>query len=162
MSGVERAVARLVEWTASGTGRKMARYGVASTVSVVVGQALLVILYGVVGWDARAANVLAGVGAGIPSFYLNRLWVWGKRGRSHLLYEVAPFWALAFLGLGLSTWLVGVTDTWARKATSDQVLRTMAVAGSSMAAVGVVWVGKYLAFNRIFQATPAQTPGDRP
>jgi GtrA-like protein len=58
------------------------------------------------GWPGRPrpANVIACAVAAVPSFHLNRSWAWGRRGRSRLLREVAPFWALAFLGLAFSTW----------------------------------------------------------
>ena len=44
----------------------------------------------------------------MPAYYLNRAWVWGKRGKSHLTKEVVPFWAFAFSGLVLSTIIVAL------------------------------------------------------
>ena len=36
------------------------------------------------------ANILANVLATIPSYWLNRRWVWGKGGKSHFWREVGP------------------------------------------------------------------------
>ena len=34
-----------------------------------------------------------------PSYWLNRNWVWGKRGRSHSVKEIVPFWIMSALGI---------------------------------------------------------------
>ena len=45
------------------------------------------------------ATVLANCIATIPAYNLNRRWTWGKSGRSHLMKEVVPFWAMSALGI---------------------------------------------------------------
>ncbi|HEX2117654.1 MAG TPA: hypothetical protein VHF91_00595, partial [Acidimicrobiales bacterium] len=42
-------------------------------------------------------------------YYLNRKWAWGKKGKSHLMKEIVPFWSLALLGLIFSTWAAKFT-----------------------------------------------------
>ena len=56
------------------------------------------------GW----ANVVATAVGTVPSFELNRRWVWGRRDERSLLTQVVPFCVLSFAGLGLSTLTVSL------------------------------------------------------
>jgi putative flippase GtrA len=123
-------------------GVKAIRYTLTSVISVVISQVLLGITFGLLEWSARSANVFAVCVSAVPSYMLNRRWAWGKRGRSHLLKEVVPFWSLALLGLGFSTWAAG----WAEGAFDRN---TLAVLGASLGAFGVLWVGKFIIFNEL-------------
>ena len=53
----------------------------------------LKIIPGVI-WATLSGNLVAV----IPSYYWNRAWAWGKRGRSHFRREIVPYWSMAFLG----------------------------------------------------------------
>ena len=83
--------------------RKLARYATVSVVSTTVSLSILGTLVATslvtVGW----ANVIATAAGTVPSFELNRRWVWRRTGRRSLAAEVVPFCALSFLGLALST-----------------------------------------------------------
>jgi len=140
--------AELNQWRRSPGGATAIRYALTSAISVVIGQLTLILAFGVLGWTPRSSNYLAFVVAGVPSYYLNRKWAWGKSGRSHLLKEVLPFWVIALVGLALSTWAVDFVDTNAQAVVSSRALRTVLLMGASMAAFGVVWIGKFLIFKR--------------
>lgn len=131
------------------TGRKAFRYAVVSVVSVAVNQVVLFGLFALAHWTARAANFGAFVAGGIPSYILNRRWTWGKTGRSHFLKEVVPYWALAFAGLGVSTVAVGLAEGWAHDVATSRVVQGMIVNAASIAAFGVLWVGKFVIFNKV-------------
>lgn len=135
------------DWARSPDGRQKVRYSVASLVSVVVGQAVLAVAFGAVGWSARSSNVVALCVAAIPSYYLNRAWVWQRRGRSDLFREVVPFWCIAFLGLAVSTWAVDTAEH-ETSGVDSRLVRTMAIMAASMIAFSFVWVAKFLAINR--------------
>lgn len=143
----------------SAEAKKAIRYTLASGISVVVTQVLLAVLYVVVGLSAKWANIWAVSLASIPSYVLNRRWAWGKRGRSHLFREVIPFWALALVGLAFSTWAAD----WAETAFHG---RAVFVNGASLAAFGVLWVGKFVIFNELMfkhhepALRPALVPAD--
>ena len=49
---------------------------------------------------AGLANVIATAVGTVPSFELNRRWVWRKTGKRSLRGEVGPFWVLSFRGAG--------------------------------------------------------------
>ncbi len=130
-------------------GQKAIRYTLVSVISVIVTQIALVILFGVLHWTARSANILACTIGGVPSYWLNRRWAWGKKGKSHIFKEHVPFWSLTFLGLALSTWAADFADTWGRENFDSHFLRTGAVAAASLGAFGVLWVGKFIIFNKL-------------
>ncbi len=137
-------------------GRKLLRYSLVSLVSIAVSQAVLMVAFGIWHWTAGAANVAACAVATVPSYYLNRSWAWGRRGRSHLWKEVAPFWALAFGGLAFSTWAADLASTLARQAAVSHAATTAVVMGSSLLAFGVLWVGKFAIFNALLFAERPQ------
>ena len=130
-------------------GRKVLRYSLVSLISIAVSQSVLVVAFGMLHWTARLANAVACAVATVPSYYLNRSWAWGRRGRSHLWKEVVPFWALAFAGLSLSTWAADLGATLAGRAAASHAATTAIVMTSSLLAFGVLWVGKFIIFNAL-------------
>jgi glycosyltransferase XagB len=147
-------------------GRKVLRYSLVSLISIVVSQSVLMVAFGMLHWTARLANVAACAVATVPSYYLNRSWAWGRRGRSHLWKEVVPFWAIAFLGLALSTWAADFGSTLARQAAVSHAATTAIVMTSSLLAFGVLWVGKFAIFNALLfterpQPRHLRAPGQR-
>jgi putative flippase GtrA len=145
-------------------GQKLWRYSVASMVAVIVSEICLIIFNGVVGMSAVVASSLATSIAAIPNYYMNRKWAWGKHGRSHLLKEVVPFWALAFAGWGLSTYSVYLMDHYAKQQHFSHALTTALVAIVYVAAFGILWVAKFIIFNKLMfvhrhQQTQDEGPG---
>jgi putative flippase GtrA len=136
------------------TGKKLLRYTMVSVISTGVSQFTLFIVFGVLQLLGGVwSNVIANAVATIPSYYLNRKWVWGKTGRSHLGREVAPFWALSFAGMALSTLSVAGAEHWGKQHFHHFGL-TVLVLGANLAAFGVLWIGKFLIFNRMFHVHP--------
>lgn len=144
----------LLLWLRTDRARKRLRYVAVSLVSVVVGQATLGLAFGIFGWDARSANLLAFAVGAVPSYWLNRRWTWGKHGRSHVLAEIVPFCLLAIAGLALSTWAVRAAEVAALKLTGVRSVQTAIVMGSSLGAYGLLWVAKFLAFDRVLFPAP--------
>jgi putative flippase GtrA len=123
-------------------GRKLQRYLGVSMVNVCVGQTLLVVLHGIFDWPGMAANAVAVVAGSIPSYLLNRHYVWEQdRGGHRVGREILPFWALALAGLVLSTLLVGgiglVTD------------RTIGVQAANAVAFAALWVVRFVVLDRL-------------
>jgi putative flippase GtrA len=144
--------AALMEFARSPLGKKLIRYSLTSVVAVIVGQGLLLFFQVVVDWSPANANLAAVCLSAIPSYLMNRYWAWEKRGRNHLLKEVAPFWGLAVLGLVFSTWAVDyVADHH-----SDAVI---VIQLTALSAFGVLWVGKFIVFNELmFKHHPQDLP----
>jgi putative flippase GtrA len=139
-------------------GRKAIKYTLVSVISVAVSLAVLVLLNGVLRLDAVVSNILSVTAGGIPSFWLNRRWVWGKTGESHIFKEHLPFWAMNFTGLALSTWWVAIAEKWGLDHLDSHALRTLLIAGANLSAFGVLWVGKFMIFNRLFRVEHVAQP----
>jgi putative flippase GtrA len=129
--------------------RKPVRYSLVSVVAVGVSQLVLVTCSGLLHWSAVPANVAAVAIGSIPSYTLNRRWVWGKQGPNHLLRELLPFWALAFLGLVFSSVLVHVAVQW-----NDS---TVVASAANLTAFGILWVVKYLLLDSLLFRIPEQS-----
>jgi putative flippase GtrA len=141
--------------------RQLVRYGAVSLISTSIS---LSVLGGLVATRAMAptwANIVAtGVGT-VPSFELNRRWVWSKRGRRSVTVEIGPFTVLSFAGLALSTLTVGAAADWASAAGFSDVWRTTVVEGANVLAFGSLWVAQFLLLDRVlFGRRPAVVPID--
>jgi putative flippase GtrA len=132
-------------------GPKLLRYAGVSCVGVVAGQSLLFLFYVVFDWRAVVANTMAVAIATIPSYLLNRAWVWEKSGGHRFATEILPFWGMAFLGLILSNILVHLVE----QHYGSWVLVNVA----NLAAFGALWIAKYVLLDRVlFRAEIVQTP----
>jgi putative flippase GtrA len=125
------------------------RYSLVSIVSILISQAVLVLAFGIGHLPARTSNVLACIVATGPSYYLNRNWAWGRRGKSQQWKEVVPFWALAFLGLAFSTWATDAASAFARQSDVSHLGATTIVALAALAAFGSLWIGKFVVLNAV-------------
>ncbi|MHB1854418.1 MAG: GtrA family protein [Acidimicrobiales bacterium] len=138
----------LIAWARSDEGLKAVKYTATSVVSTVASQAAFILVYGVFGLlNSRGSSITATVAGTIPSYWLNRNWAWGKSGRSHFWREVAPFWVIAAVGLVFSTWSVDFTKTHTAMVHSH-VLSTIELAAAYLGSFGVLWIGKFIIFNR--------------
>jgi putative flippase GtrA len=136
------------------TLRKLIRYAAVSVVSTTVAQTILATLVATRTTRPAIANVIATAVATIPSFELNRRWVWGKRGRRSLTGEVAPFAIVTAAGLALSTLAVAITshvvDDWSTST------RTLSIQAASLTAFGIVWLCQFVLLDRITFATTSR------
>jgi putative flippase GtrA len=130
-------------------GQKLFRYSMASVVAVLLSTILIIFFDGVIGLSAVVSSTLSTGIAAVPSYEMNRKWAWGKTGRSHLFKEVIPFWALAFVGWGFSTICVKVMETAAKHHHLPHVWTTFWVTVVYISAFGVLWVAKFIIFNKL-------------
>jgi putative flippase GtrA len=132
--------------------RKLARYGTASAISTSVSLTVLGALVYTRAFDAAWANVVATAVGTIPSFELNRRWVWGKTGRRSVAAEVVPFCALSFAGLALSTAAVTVVARGTTAAGLGAGMRTLLVEAANVSAFGSLWVAQFVFLDRVLFA----------
>ena len=89
-------VVRLWRFCQTPEGLKVVRYTLVSAISALTSLIILTVVYGVLRlWTEVISTLFANVMAGIPSYILNRRWVWGKSGRSHIWREILPFWVMS-------------------------------------------------------------------
>ena len=116
------------------------KFTMVSAVAVATSQSLL-FLFQHLGMTPWVANVIAVTMGCIPSYTGNRYWVWGKRGKNHFWREVMPFWAIALVGLVLSTLLVSVVSHWTDKPIFINL--------TNLVAFGSLCVFKYIALDKL-------------
>ena len=129
----------------------LARIARCLSVSVLTTVLSLVVLTTLVTMGMRAwlANVVATAAGTVPSYVLNRRWVWRQRGASDPWRQVAPFWLLSFSGMALSTLAVDRADRLATSLDLAAGLRTTALLSANVASFGVLWVAQFLLLDRV-------------
>ncbi|MHB8670762.1 MAG: GtrA family protein [Acidimicrobiales bacterium] len=140
----------LIRMARSPEGTKLVRYSLVSVVSVIVSLIVYAFTRGVLNlWTPVICNVVACAVSTVPSYELNRRWAWGKTDQSHFWKEVAPFWALAFVGLAFSTLAVGVVHGHEHDLTSSHRVATILEMGANLGAFGALWIAKFFIFNKL-------------
>lgn len=131
---------------------KFFRYVAGSVITTIVSFGVLTLVYGVFRWwGAVPSTVFANVVATVPAYWLNRTWTWGKAGRSDLWREVVPFWVLSIAGIAISMVTASLAADFGRSHHLHRMTEVVVVDGANLAAYGVLFIGKYLVFNRLFR-----------
>ena len=120
---------------------KKIKYVMVSVVAVPFSQAVFFLCHEVLDLTGWLSNIVAVTTGCIPSYLLNRYWVWGKRGANHFWREVFPFWALAVIGLILSTIVVYFVD--------QRTDKTFFLMLANLSAFGALYVVKYIVLDRL-------------
>jgi putative flippase GtrA len=148
---MKAAAVRLWRYCRTPQGLKVVRYTLVSVISALTSLAILTIVYGVLRlWGEVVSTLFANIMAGIPSYILNRRWVWGKSGRSHMWREILPFWVMSISGIGFALYSASLAHNYADAHNLQHLARTVLVVGANVAAFGILWVLKFLILNRLF------------
>jgi putative flippase GtrA len=161
VSSIKQSVRRtLAESIGAHNLGKILRYGTISVVSTGISLSCLFVFYRWIGLSPTWSNILATCIATVPYYYLNRMWVFKKSGRSHLTKEVLPFWTIAFVSLILSTLAVKFAGSQVHSISSKNVRGAILVA-ANFATYGILWIAKFVVFNRFLfnsEREPTATP----
>lgn len=114
----------------------------------------LAVLTGFSGVPAAFANVLATALGTVPSYLLNRRWVWARSGRGDLRREVLPFWAISQSGLVLSTLAVAGADRVATAADWSGAVRSLALVCTNGATFAGLFLAQFLLLDRVLFGRP--------
>lgn len=127
---------------------QLARY--ATTSVVATGTSLLILTALVAGGVMRPApaNVVATLAGIVPSFEMNRRWVWGVTGRPSVRRQILPFVALSLTGLVLSTLAVGAAGAVAERAGWGRGETAVVSIVANLAAFGTVWIAQFVILDR--------------
>jgi putative flippase GtrA len=140
--------------------RHFAKYALVSVVATLTSLTTLGLLVGLGGWSSVWANVLATSVGTVPSFELNRRWVWSQRGQRARLAQVVPFCALSLAGLLVSTIAVHIAGD--ATSSSSRLVHTGAVEVANFGSYGALWIFQFVLCEKILfkQSVPAASVGD--
>ncbi len=156
-SSDEPLVVRIRQMVAHPSSVKLIKYASVSLVSTIVSQITLLLVFGVYHVMSEVpANIVANVLATVPSYVLNRRWVWGKGGRSHFWREVVPFWVLSFVGLAFSSLAVWLAGDFARNHGLSHATTSLLVNAANLLSFGILWVVKFVIYNKLFHIDPIE------
>lgn len=127
--------------------RRLIRYGSVSAISTATSLTLLGVLVGLLSFPAIWANVIATTIATVPSFELNRRWVWDQRGQRSLLRQATPYFLLSLTGLVISTFAVHLASD--ATSAASRLLHTAAVEMANVAAYGTLWIIQFILCDRV-------------
>jgi putative flippase GtrA len=125
-----------------------------SVASVPVGQGLI---QGLGLWfhNYAAASLVTAVVVTVPSFFILKYYVWRDRSGENLGGQMIGFWVVMMLAFSLATLFTYIVDHAANAQTT--LFRGTAVFCAQLFAFGIVWVGRYIVFDRWLFKRPADT-----
>jgi len=141
--------------------KRSLKFATVSVITTVVSQTLLFFTFDLFSLaSAMACNVFATVVATFPAYWLNRTWTWGKKGKSSFWREIAPFWAMAFIGLVLSTVAVGLAAHNSDIISHKKVVKDLFVHAANFITYGLIWIARYSIFNKYMFGPGTQKEDD--
>ncbi|GAA3080154.1 putative flippase GtrA [Kribbella aluminosa] len=135
--------ARLLLW---------AKYSASSVVATVVSQVAFALCYWF-GTPALVATLVAWLAGAIPNYVLNRRYTWGRSGQK------LPY-TMIVIGSAVSAALVtSLTDHLVRGIESH-AWKTLLVTGSYFGTYAVLFIVKFVLFDRLVFAKPVAAPAE--
>jgi putative flippase GtrA len=129
------------------------RYMAVSVVNVIVGQGLLLFFNLGLHWYEPLANAVSVCISAVPAYYLSRVWVWRRSGRSHFKTEVLPFWIFIAVGLVFSTAMVALATHIAGSHGTGLVHKFLPNIVNA-ASFFLLWVLRFFLFDHLFTTNP--------
>ena len=137
--------------------KQLIKYTMVSVISTVASFGVLAIVYGLhIIKGEIEATVFANVVATVPSYFLNRMWVWGKGGRSHVMREIVPFWVMSAIGITVSIGGAAVARHIGTTHHLSHLQETAVLLLANLISFGLFWVLKYMLYNRLFHVHPVE------
>jgi putative flippase GtrA len=133
-SGLRRT--RLLLW---------AKYSAASVVATVISQAAFALCYWF-GTAALVASLVAWVTGTVPSYLMNRRWTWGHRNPAGR--DLLPYAIIVVVSAVLAAIVTTVTDHLVQDRIDSHAWQTVLVSGSYLGTYGVLFILKFVLFDR--------------
>ena len=149
---LELSPSRLVAFMKTESGKRTLRYAAVSVIAIVLSQIMIAITYGGFHTSKTVAQSAAAVFSTIPSYVLNRRWVWARVGRSSASREILPFWVISLVQFAISLVAVNWLGGYMERHVDSHVLRTVCLQLIVLFIYGVMWIGKFVFFNKVLFA----------
>jgi putative flippase GtrA len=145
---------RIVEARASRLTVRFFRYSVGSVVAVITSEVTFVLCYGTGFLGTTAASVVAFFAGAIPNYVLNRSWAWERRGRLNVSREVILYAVVSIVSLVSAAVVTGWVSHMAAQLTGSDAARTALVASAYLATYSLLFVLKFVIFQRVVFVEP--------
>ncbi|HEV2311114.1 MAG TPA: GtrA family protein [Acidimicrobiia bacterium] len=126
---------------------RVVRYSAGSVVALGVSELTLTLLVGVARLAAGPAAVVAFLAGAVPNWILNRRWAWEHTGRVAVRRELIPYVAIVLATLAATAGASAAVDAATRNA--SHWVSVVAVDGAYIAATGLMFVVKFVLFDRL-------------
>jgi putative flippase GtrA len=124
-----------------------ARYSASSVVATVVSQVAFALCYWL-GTSAVLATLVAWLTGAVPNYVLSRRWAWGRQG------QLLPY-AMIVIGSAVTAALVTTATDHLVQGIDSHAWKTVLVTGSYFGTYGVLFILKFVLFDRLVFAKPA-------
>ncbi|MPZ87263.1 MAG: hypothetical protein GEU81_04140 [Nitriliruptorales bacterium] len=132
--------------------RKLSRYTAGSVIAGLCSEVGFLLVYGTALADTRVASVVGFLAGAIPNYLLNRSWTWGRRGRPDVLREVVPYVAVVLASVVAAAAVTSFVDRHVGELTTSRPLQVALVTLAFGATYGLLFVGKFVVFDRLLFA----------
>jgi putative flippase GtrA len=116
-----------------------------------ISETTLLVCYGLLDLAPGVSSTIAWVAGAIPNYWLNRRWVWGRRGRPSASREVLPYVAIILGTLLLAALVTKGVDAWMRSADVSGTTRTAAVGVAFLGVYVAMFLVRYFLLDRLFR-----------
>jgi putative flippase GtrA len=131
-----------------------ARYSASSVIAGLISELAFAICYWV-GTAPLMATVVAFVAGALPNYILNRRWAWGRKGRADAKRELLPYLVIVLVTAAAAALTTTAADHWIRGRVESHGWQTIAVSAVFLGTYGVMFILKFVLFDRYVFAKPA-------
>ena len=131
-----------------------AKYSASSVIATVVSQVAFALCYWF-GTAAIVATLVAWISGAGPNYVLNRRWTWGRSGQK------LPY-TIIVVGSAITAALVTTVTDHLVQGIDSHAWKTLLVTGSYFGTYGVLFILKFVLFDRLVFAKSAAVAGPAP
>lgn len=132
--------------------RRLTRYGTGSVIAGVISETAFLLVYGAGLAGPRVASAVAFLAGAIPNYVLNRSWTWERRGRPDPVRELLPYAAVVLTSVLVASAVTSFADRNVGALTTSRPLQVALVTISFAATYGVLFILKFVVFDRLLFA----------
>jgi putative flippase GtrA len=131
-----------------------AKYSASSVIAGVISELAFVVCYWI-GTRPAWASVIAFLAGALPNYVLNRRWAWGRTGRADRTRELLPYTIIVIVTALAAALVTSASDHWLRGWVNSHFWQTVLVSVAFLGTYGVMFIVKFVLFDRFVFAKPA-------
>ena len=125
------------------------RYSAGSVVAYLASGAVFYACVDWLGFGAGTCTVVAFVAGALPNWVLNRRWAWQRSGREGVVRETALYVLVTAASLAVTLAVTKLTAYSVNQMNAGHMVRDLLLTSSYLFATAVLWVLKYIAYDRL-------------